>query len=281
MERKPFLAYHARVENGYVVLTGAPTRASIRGQAVGSVPTTLSVAATSSSTTPVLPGQSVALPVTVSASGDRIVSGSVTASVPAGWTVTPARFSLDTRDGPADAVVDVTVKPPADDAGGGQEAIRLEASGGGQQADATTGLLSFGSWPAGTTAAASSTHDPNTYNGQVRTYDAGNAVDGNLATFWNNANSGEFPDVLTVTAPSAVALQGVGFASIVDGVPTDFTVQTWDGTQWVTQASVSGNSALYRWIPFASPVTTTQVRVVVTASQTQNGDFARIAELTP
>jgi hypothetical protein len=275
------LAYHAHVENGYVVLTGTPSRASIRSQAVGSVPTTLGVASTSSSTVPVLPGQSVTLPVTVSASGDQVVSGTVTAAVPAGWTVAPARFSLDTRDGPTDTVVDVTVTPPANDANGGQEAIRLEASGGGRQAGTTAQLLSFGSWPAGTTAAASSTHAPNTYNGQVRTYDASNAVDGDLATFWNNADSGEFPDTLTVTAPSAVTLHGVGFASIVDGVPTDFTVQTWDGTQWVTQASMSGNSALYRWIPFASASTTTQVRVVVTASQLQNGDYARVAELTP
>jgi hypothetical protein len=38
---------------------------------------------------------------------------------------------------------------------------------------------------------------------------------------------------------------------------------------------------LYRWIPFPALVSTTQVRVVVTASQTQNGNFTRVAELTP
>jgi len=36
-----------------------------------------------------------------------------------------------------------------------------------------------------------------------------------------------------------------------------------------------------RWIPFAAPVTTTKVRVIVTASQTQNGNFTHVAELTP
>ena len=81
--------------------------------------------------------------------------------------------------------------------------------------------------------------------------------------------------------PSAQTLGGVGFASIVDGVPTDFTVQTWDGSTWTTQAEVSGNTALYRWIPFSAPVTTSQVRIVITASQTQNGNFSRVAELTP
>ena len=133
----------------------------------------------------------------------------------------------------------------------------------------------------GTTATASSAHDPNTYNGQPRTYYASNAIDANLATFWNNANSGQFPDTLTVTSPAAVTLNGVGFASIIDGVPTDFTVQTWDGSQWVTQATVSGNADLYRWIPFPAAIGTTRSSVVVTAAQTQNGNYTRIAELTP
>ncbi|MGH6653996.1 MAG: discoidin domain-containing protein, partial [Actinocrinis sp.] len=271
------LAYGAHLENGYVVLTGAPARAAIRSQAEGIVPTTLSVATTSSSDTPALPGQSVTIPVTVSATGDQVVSGTVTASVPAGWTATPAKFALDTRNGPTDTVVDVTVKTPAA-ATGGQQSIAVTASGGGVQAETTARLLSFGSWPTGTTATASTSHAPNTYNGQVRTYDASNAIDDNLATFWNDDTPGQFPDTLTVTAPSPVALGGVGFASIIDGVPTDFTVQTRDGSAWVTQATVSANSALYRWIPFAAAVTTTQVRVVVTG--TQDG-YTRIAELTP
>jgi hypothetical protein len=275
------LAYGAHLENGYVALTGAPTQASIASQAVGSIPATLSIANTSTVTTPALAGQSVTLPVTVSASGDRVVSGTVTASVPSGWTVTPAHFSLDTTNGPTYTVVDVTVTPPADLAGGGQQTITLNASSGGLHSSTSTQLLSFGSWPAGTTATASDYHASNVYNGQVRTYVPSNAIDGNLATFWNNANSGQFPDTLTVTAPSAVTLHGVGFASIIDGVPTDFTVQTWNGTAWTVQATVSGNSALYLWIPFSSSVTTTQVQVVVTAAQTQNGDYTRVAELTP
>jgi hypothetical protein len=49
----------------------------------------------------------------------------------------------------------------------------------------------------------------------------------------------------------------------------------------VTQVSVTGNAETARWIPFPQGVSTTQVRVVVTASQTQNGNFTRVAELTP
>lgn len=33
-----------------------------------------------------------------------------------------------------------------------------------------------------------------------------------------------------------------------------FSVQICDGTQWTAQASVTGNSDLYRWIPFPQPV---------------------------
>jgi hypothetical protein len=222
----------------------------------------------------------LSIPVTVSASGDRVVSGTVTAQAPTGWTVTPAPFSIDTRNGPSDTVVNVVVTPPAGTSGGAV-LVGITASGGGQSATTTASLLVFGTWPAGTTAVASSFHAANVYNGQTRTYAPGNAIDGNLATFWNDDTSGSFPDTLTITAPAVTALHGVGFASLVDGVPTDFTVQSWDGTQWVTQATVSGNTALYRWIPFAATVSTNQVRVVVTASQTQNGNFTRIAELTP
>jgi alpha-L-rhamnosidase len=83
------------------------------------------------------------------------------------------------------------------------------------------------------------------------------------------------------TGSVAIALRGTGFASLVDGVPTDFTVQTWDGARWLTQATITGNTSLYRWIPFPATVSTTQVRVVVTGSQAQNGTFTRVAEVTP
>jgi alpha-L-rhamnosidase len=67
-------------------------------------------------------------------------------------------------------------------------------------------------------------------------------------------------------------------ASHPDGVPTEFVVQTWDGTQWLTQATITGNTAVARWIPFTAPVSTAKVRVEVTGAQ---ASFSRIAELTP
>jgi hypothetical protein len=273
-------AYGAHADGDAVVLTGLPARASIRSVQAGHVPTTLTAALTSTTTTPVLPGGSATIPVTVRAAGDRVLQGSVTADVPAGWTTSPASFSLDPRDGPVQTVVPVTVHAPGGGSGG-QLSVPITATADGSTATTTATLLHFGAWPAGTTATASSFHAPNIYNGQVRTYYPGNAIDGNLATFWNDDTPGVFPDTLTITAPSAVQLNGAGFASIVDGVPTDFHIDTWDGSQWTTQATITGNSDLYRWIAFPQAVTTTQVRIVVTASQTQNGNFTRVAELSP
>jgi F5/8 type C domain len=209
------------------------------------------------------------------------VRGTVTASVPSGWTATPAPFSLDTMDGPTSTVVDVTVHA-ADGATGGQQQIPITATSGRTTAHTTAAVLVFGNWAQGTTATASSEHASNVFNGAVRTYAASNAVDGDLGTFWNDDTSGAYPDTLTVTSPAPVALHGVGFASIVDGVPTDFTVQTLgDDGVWTTRATVSGNADVYRWIPFDAPVTAASVRVVVTGSQAQNGAYTRIAELTP
>jgi hypothetical protein len=274
------LAYGAHLDGDYVVLSGAPAHTSILSRAVGSVPTTLGLAVTSAADTPVRAGHTVTVPVTVSATGDTVLQGTVTASGPAGWTADPAPFTLDPRSGPTDTVVDVTVHAPAS-VTGGPVTVPLTAIAGGERASTNAQLLTFGDWPAGATAAASSFHAPNVFDGQTRTYEPGNTIDGDLATFWNDDTSGAFPDTLTVTAPSPVTLTGVGFASIVDGVPTDFTVQTWDGSQWTTQATVTANDALYRWIAFPAAVTTSQVRVVVSADQTQNGDFTRVAELTP
>jgi alpha-L-rhamnosidase len=218
--------------------------------------------------------------ITTLVEGRSTGSGPVTlgAQAPAGWTATatPAQIPLTPAASATLATLHITV--PSDASSGVYPVTVTARAPDGTTATTPVNVIVFGRWAAGTSASASSEHAPNTVNGQVRTYLASNALDGDLATFWNDDTAGQFPDTLTVTAPAATALSGVGFASNVDGVPTDFTVQTWDGSQWVTQADVSGNTALYRWIPFGSPVTTAQVRVVVTGAQ---NTFTRIAELTP
>ena len=112
------LAYGARLSGDYVVLTGLPGSATVVSQAVSAVPTTLTASLTSTSNTPVLAGGSLSIPVTVRATGDRVVAGSVTAAVPAGWTATPATFRIDTRDGAGQQVVQVPVTAPAASSGG-------------------------------------------------------------------------------------------------------------------------------------------------------------------
>jgi hypothetical protein len=138
-------------------------------------------------------------------------------------------------------------------------------------------------WPTGTTATASSYHAPNDGDdGQYTTYYPSNAIDGDPATFWNDANPATYPAVLTITSPSAVTLPGVTLLSNSDGVPVDFTVETWDGSAWQLAGTVTGNSAVQVPVPFAAPVTTTQVQISVTLTQdTPQGQYTRINELWP
>ncbi|HEX9337323.1 MAG TPA: discoidin domain-containing protein, partial [Pseudonocardiaceae bacterium] len=138
-------------------------------------------------------------------------------------------------------------------------------------------------WPAGSSATASTFHAPNSGdNGQPCTYVPDNAIDGNTDTFWNDDTIGAYPDVLTVTSPSAVALPGITVVSNSDGVPADFTVDTWDGSAWQPAGTVTSNSAVQLQVPFAQPVSTSQVRITVTRDQaTPQGEFTRINEVWP
>lgn len=138
------------------------------------------------------------------------------------------------------------------------------------------------SWPVGTTAEASSFHAPNTNNGEPRTYAAGNAIDNDLSTFWNDDTVAAYPDTLTVTAPGATSLDGVTMRSSSDGVPRDFTVETWDGDAWQVQATISGNTEVHRQIPFDHTVSTTRVRLNITKdTETTQGEYSRVTELYP
>ncbi|WP_042405028.1 alpha-L-rhamnosidase-related protein [Streptacidiphilus carbonis] len=138
-------------------------------------------------------------------------------------------------------------------------------------------------WPTGTTATASSFHDGNNGNdGLPRTYVPGNAVDGSTDTFWNDASAATYPAWLQITSPTAVELPGITVLSNSDGVPQDFTVQTWDGTVWTTRATVTGNTDVQRAVSFSAPVSTTQVRITVTKDQASaKGEYTRINEVWP
>ena len=138
-------------------------------------------------------------------------------------------------------------------------------------------------WPEGTTAEASSTHAGNNGNdGRPRTYDARNAVDGDLDTFWNDDTERAFPDTLTITTPAPGELSGVTVVSSTDGAPADFTVDAWVDSAWRTAATVTGNSEVQRAVRFDAPVTTARVRITVTSAQDLGrGVFTRVNEVWP
>lgn len=138
-------------------------------------------------------------------------------------------------------------------------------------------------WPEGTVAEASSAHAGNNGNdGQPRTYDAKNAIDGDPGTFWNDDTIGVFPDTLTITVPAAREMSGITLISNGDGVPTDFTVDVWKDDAWQTVATVKDNDVIQRAVSFSSPVTTTRIRITVTNVQdTPKGAFTRVNEVWP
>ncbi|MGW7610421.1 alpha-L-rhamnosidase-related protein [Streptomyces sp. NPDC054766] len=138
-------------------------------------------------------------------------------------------------------------------------------------------------WPEGTVAEASSAHAGNNGNdGQPRTYDAKNAIDGDPGTFWNDDTLGVFPDTLTITLPATRELSGITLISNSDGVPTAFTVDVWQNGAWQKVATVADNDVIQRAVPFAAKVSTTKVRVTGTGVQdTPRGAFTRVNEVWP
>jgi hypothetical protein len=57
---------------------------------------------------------------------------------------------------------------------------------------------------------------------------------------------------------------------------TAFDVQTWDGSPWVTQGSVTGNNLVKRTVSF-SAATTSKIRVNINAAQ--SGKYSFLAEV--
>ena len=108
---------------------------------------------------------------------------------------------------------------------------------------------------------------------------------------WNDGTSGQFPDALQITLPAPRRLDHVVVYSVQDDYaspvePTDamtftrygvtaFDVQGFDGVQWVTLASVSGNGLVKRTVAF-SPFTTDRIRILVKASADRT--WSRVTE---
>jgi RHS repeat-associated protein len=119
------------------------------------------------------------------------------------------------------------------------------------------------------------------------------AINGTRATgtFWNDFTQNTFPDWLQVTFSGSKTIGEVSVFSLQDNLQTPaeptpdmtfalygvtaFDVQYWNGSSWVTAASVTGNNKVWRRVTFA-PVSTTAIRVVVNAA---SDGWSRIVEL--
>jgi PKD repeat protein len=109
---------------------------------------------------------------------------------------------------------------------------------------------------------------------------------------WADATSGAFPDWVQIAFNGARTLDHVVVYSVQDDFQhplepgdtmaftlyglTEFDVQGWSGSAWVTLANVSGNSLVKRSVAF-SPYTTDRIRVLVTG--VADGAWSRITEI--
>jgi Bacterial Ig-like domain (group 3)/F5/8 type C domain len=99
--------------------------------------------------------------------------------------------------------------------------------------------------------------------------------------YWNDATSNTFPDWVQINFNGAKTIDHAVVYSVQDNYTnpiepsdtqtfslygvTDFTVQGWDGANWVTLATVSGNNLVKRTVTF-SPYATDRIRVNITSA---------------
>jgi hypothetical protein len=149
---------------------------------------------------------------------------------------------------------------------------------------------------AGSTAVASSQYSAN--------FPASGAIDGEHngnnwgaagAGGWNDQTRGVFPDDIQVNFSGSQTINAIDVytlknspnnGSVVNDTTlatsygiTNFNVQYWDGGAWVTVpgGAVLGNTLAKRRFIFITPITTTQIRVVVNGSA--DNLFSRVVEI--
>jgi hypothetical protein len=110
---------------------------------------------------------------------------------------------------------------------------------------------------------------------------------------WNDATAGSYPDWLQVDFNGSKSISEIDVFTLQDNYPspavptqsmtftqhgiTDFQVQYWNGTSWVTVTGggVTGNNLVWRRFTF-SPVVTNRIRVNITGSLNL---YSRIVEI--
>jgi len=130
----------------------------------------------------------------------------------------------------------------------------------------------------GGVASASSTYGSGYPVSAINNNERAGANPGN-GGYWNDATPNSFPDWVQVNFSGAKLIDHVVVYSVQDNYlspvePTDtmtfslyglvdFTVQGWDGANWVTLGTVSGNNLVKRTVTF-SPYSTDRIRINVT-----------------
>ncbi len=96
------------------------------------------------------------------------------------------------------------------------------------------------------------------------TYTADKAIDGNVNTFWYVNYNAPAPQWWSESFSSAHTVKKVVVYWSTPYYAKNFEVQTWDGTQWITMSTVTGNTREITVHEFSPPVTTDQVRIYIT-----------------
>jgi hypothetical protein len=146
----------------------------------------------------------------------------------------------------------------------------------------------------GSTAAASSSHSSGSYpaSAAINGDRTGNSW-GTPSGGWNDGTRATYPDSLEITFAGSQVIDEINVFTLQNnwqnaGEPTldtsasgegilDFSVEYWDGSQWltVTNGNVTGNDKAWRQFLF-EPVTTTKIRVVITNSR---NNWSRLVEV--
>ncbi|MEM3622989.1 MAG: glycosyltransferase [Candidatus Bathyarchaeia archaeon] len=98
--------------------------------------------------------------------------------------------------------------------------------------------------------------------------EAKNANDNSVQTRWAS-EKGVLPQWLELTWEKPQRILGVRLL-FENAYAKDYSIQTWNGVEWVTQTEVIDNSALERTHVFAEPVETDKLRILVTEFSIHN-----------
>jgi hypothetical protein len=90
------------------------------------------------------------------------------------------------------------------------------------------------------------------------------------------ASSPGTPQWLQVTWPSMEEINGVEVA-FENAYARDYQVQTWNGSEWIDQATITNNTLVQRTHDFSQPVMTDRLRILITAAPAYN--MASVYEL--